>query len=222
MNKILKENLYVVFPQACAAGKRPKDRDAVQIQALLSTAAQSFNDVSSSLCLPCQIQKVYSLCFAWQETPFDLEGLPPMVCIARNPIRSRRFTHHVLFLFSLRLLPCKMDKTSAMHTGSGDGSGASAADTGSMPSLAFTSAHDVLQNMQQPAASKTAAGNSAAVNAQRWSAATGAMQLAVEEATPQKRKRDKETPSPGRGATAAKVVASIGGVAPRITFSLKG
>ena len=52
MNKILKENLHVVLPQGHAAGKKPKDRDGVKIQALLATAAQSFNDVSSSLCLP--------------------------------------------------------------------------------------------------------------------------------------------------------------------------
>ena len=37
---------------ACSDGKKPKDRDAAQTQALLATAAQSFNDVSPYACIP--------------------------------------------------------------------------------------------------------------------------------------------------------------------------
>ena len=35
------------------------------------------------------------LCFLWQETLLNHEGLLPMFCMARNPIRSRSFNPYV-------------------------------------------------------------------------------------------------------------------------------
>ena len=111
-----------------------------------------------------------------------------------------------------------MDNTSAMDTGARDGIGASAADQGSMPLLALTSAHDVLEHMNRPASPATAgaatADATAAVRAQKLTASVNAMQAAVDERTPKRGKHNHGnagTPSSsgGKGATGSKVIGCI-------------
>ena len=48
VNAVLKENMYLVFPQGAPGGKRPKPRDANQIKELLTAAAQAYNEIDAT------------------------------------------------------------------------------------------------------------------------------------------------------------------------------